>query len=544
MRGGLVGMALTLCTPGAFGVKARGDFREYTQPDGTVLRLRLAGDENFHYYEDESGRRMTFDGETFRLLSATRGELPKRSYGKLPGTRFPSTGSPKALVILVEFANQDFITPQADQYFHEMLAGEQFSRDGAYGSALNYFSDNSLGLFTPRFDVYGPVRLGQSVAYYGGNDEYGYDRRPHEMVIEACQKLDDEVDFRDYDVDEDGVIDNVFVFYAGRGEASGGGPNSIWPHSLSIRSLELGQKFKFDGVELNNYACTNEWVDNHTTGIGTFCHEFCHVLGLPDLYSITYATGVFSPGDWSLMDHGSYNDDERTPAGLSIFERYALGWIEPMEIGVGMNVTLPHIASGTGALLPSHDEGEFFLLENRQQQGWDRFIPGHGMLIWHIDYLERIWKENKVNDYAEHQYVDIEEADNIQDAETRDGDSFPGTAGITRINDDTSPSLRPWSGRKLKVEISGIEETPEGEIRFAVHRPGDSGVSEVSGEGIRASVHDGVLVVENPEGQPWRLLTLTGEEVCGDRSPRLSFTLPSRGIYLLQTQTGTLKLAY
>ena len=146
------------------------------------------------------------------------------------------------------------------------------------------------------------------------------------------------------------------------------------------------------------------------------------------------------------MDHGSYNNDEKTPAGYSIFERYALGWIEPQIISGSCEVTLNQISENDGAIIPAYDEGEFFLLENRQQTGWDAYIPGHGMLVWHIDYLDRIWKDNIVNDDASHQYVDLEEADAMPTEATRGGDSFPGDAGVTEINDDTTPSLRPWSG--------------------------------------------------------------------------------------------------
>ena len=180
--------------------------------------------------------------------------------------------------------------------------------------------------------------LSQSMGYYGANDDFGQDMRPHEMVIEACSLLDSEIDFSEYDRDGDGVIDNVFVFYAGKGEATGGGANSIWPHSSKISDFTTGKVYEFDNVVLSSYACTNEWVDNHTCGIGTFCHEFSHVMGLPDLYSTTY-TGAFTPGEWSLMDHGSYNNGSHTPPYHTGYERYCLGWIEPKVLSEPANIS-------------------------------------------------------------------------------------------------------------------------------------------------------------------------------------------------------------
>lgn len=331
--------------------------------------------------------------------------MPRR-YGLFPGSSFPAKGEQKALVILVEFADCEFFTPDANQYFTSLLNAEGCDLDGATGSARDYFVQNSSGIFLPDFDVYGPVTLSQPVKYYGGNDRWGNDEAPHKMIIEACQLLDSEVDFSLYDRDGDGTIDNVFVFYAGRGEATSGGANTVWPHSARITEWEPMTEYLFDGVMLDSYACTNEQVGNHTCGIGTFCHEFSHVLGLPDLYATSYST-AFTPGDWSLLDSGSYNNGEKTPAGYSIFERYALGWIDPKVItGAEQEITLRNVAENDGGIIATARENEFFLLENRQQTGWDTYIPGHGMLVWHVDYRESVWVNNTVNNSQRHQYVE------------------------------------------------------------------------------------------------------------------------------------------
>ena len=163
----------------------------------------------------------------------------------------------------------------------------------------------------PDFDIYGPVTLSKNMSYYGGNDIYGNDKNPEKMIIEACQLLDDEVDFAQYDNDGDGYIDNIYVFYAGKGEASGGSKDTVWPHSWNITAA-TSTPYIFDGVRLDRYACSNENEGSHPDGVGTFVHGFSHVMGLPDLYATSY-TSSFTPGAWSCMDYGPYNNDGRTP---------------------------------------------------------------------------------------------------------------------------------------------------------------------------------------------------------------------------------------
>lgn len=573
----------------AHAVKARQGLVEFIQPDGTALKVRLIGDERAHFYQTSDGYPLVNVDDVFyyavkaadgsvcssgieaadvscrsasahRFLESvdapaveeammhgalkaqgSRRRVSTRNYGLFPGTSFPSRGEQKALVLLVEFSNVGFFTDDAQAYFDRMLNSDGYTLDGATGSARQYFIDNSGGAFMPEFDVYGPVRLSGSMSYYGANDDFGQDVRPHDMVIEACRELDGQIDFSEYDRDGDGVVDNVFVFYAGKGEATGGGPNSIWPHSAKIVDFNLNEIPEFDGVTLNSYACTNEWVDNHTCGIGTFCHEFSHVMGLPDLYSVHYNLGVFSPGDWSLMDHGSYNNDEKTPAAYSVFERYALGWIEPREISGACDVELGPIDENVGAIIKTYDDGEFFLLENRQQTGWDAYLPGHGMLVWHVDYLDRIWKDNIVNDDASHQYVDIEEADGVQSDATVGGDTFPGDAGVTEINDDTTPSLRPWSGRKLKLAISDIAETDDGLVTFKVSVPG-SGLADVTSAAANITVDGNQLRIESARPVPVAVYTATGIMMASETTASLTITLPSPGVYLVDVDGEVTKI--
>ncbi len=479
------------------------------QADGTPIEVRLVGDERAHQYftpdgyllvnvneqfyyatVDESGRPVSTglkagaarNAEVESFLAsvdrnAVRASLnaglekaaargPRRGPGLFPESRFPGMGKQKALVILVEYKDVKMNLENPHDYFERMLNEENFSDYGGTGSARDFFLFNSVGQFDPEFDLYGSVTLSQNRSYYGGNDWYGDDQRPGHMVVEALEQLDDQIDFSEYDRDGDGEIDNVFIFYAGRGEASGGPSESVWPHSWTVTASGAGTHY-FDGVLLDRYACSNEWEGSRPDGVGTFVHEFSHVMGLPDLYATSY-TDSFTPGSWSAMDYGPYNNNGCTPPNYSAFERYAMGWLEPVRIDGAMNATLPDIAGNiAGIVEASPGSDEYFLFENRQQKGWDAYIPGHGMLVWHVDYNDYIWSSNTVNNTASHQYVDIEEADGTQSEYSRDGDSFPGTSGITSFTDDTRPSMRLWNGTGFGLPITDISED-NGIITFKV----------------------------------------------------------------------------
>ncbi|MDE6317107.1 MAG: M6 family metalloprotease domain-containing protein, partial [Muribaculaceae bacterium] len=394
-------------------------------------------------------------------------------YGKglFSGEHYPVFGEQKGLVILVEYTDVKFQDPASvyggdvNAYYTDMLNGDNFNRHNGTGSARQWFIDNSDGQFLPTFDVYGPVTLSSRMSYYGGNDFYGDDAHPELMAVEACQQLDDTVDFSQYDRDGDGYIDNVYVIYAGRGEASGGSADSVWPHSWNVSSAGIGS-YMFDDKYLDRYACSNEWDGEAPDGIGTFVHEFSHVLGLPDIYPTSY-TEAFTPGDWCVMDYGNYNNDSRTPPNYGIFERNALGWLKPKQLtgDVVADFTVKPIADMDGYVILTNRSDEFFLIENRQQTGWDKYIPGHGMLVWHIDYNSSVWSSNTVNNDKNHQYVDIVEADDIRSKESRAGDAFPGTRNVTEFTHRTVPSMKTWAGVELKVPLRNIREV-DGDIIF------------------------------------------------------------------------------
>lgn len=383
---------------------------------------------------------------------------------------FPTIGEVHSLVILVQFADTKFSTVGSDahQFFNNMLNEPGFTySNGANGSARDFYLNSSNGRFQPQFDVIGPVTLPEKYSYYGANQGSSVDNpaRLEQFVREACTLADPLVDFSQYDHNQDGYIDNIYFFYAGKGEADSGDGNAIWPHSAyySDMAKDAGlseTSLKLDGIEVGNYTCSNEINGTHITpqpaGIGTFVHEFGHVLGLADHYDVNYGMTTFAPGSFDTMAQASYNNNGNTPAAFSAYERACLGWLDltVLKNGVDSLNVLPDLNDSNKAyVVPvggTNDE-EYFIMENRQKKGWDAFIPGHGMLLWHIDYDAKAWEKNELNITGTHQRVDIVEADNKLTDNTRAGDPFPGTSNVTQCN------LTSWAGGKV-MSLDDIEE--------------------------------------------------------------------------------------
>ena len=525
MKYRLIGFVSALCCVLQLSaVVAKPGLIQARQPDGSTVTIKMEGGPRGHniytpddrlLMTDEKGFYVPADDE-FRSRIAQKFTKTKAAKLSLPGLMsnpFPSKGKQTSLVILVEFPDCKFSIDNPNDFYEEMLNGEDFTQFDATGSARQYFQENSNGEFDIDFVIYGPVMMPHEMAYYGSNDLWGDDSKPHEMIIDACRILDNDphnVDFTQYDKNGDDEIDIVYVFYAGYGEADGGGPNTIWPHSWEIAG-ETGIKEYFDGKLLNHYACSNELQayspnGDYPDGIGTFCHEFSHVMGLPDLYS-TIGGGAFTPGSWTLMDSGSYNNNSRTPPHFSAFERGAFGWLDPEEIKQPGEYTLPPIGDENKAyILKTESTNEYFLLENRQLKDWDTHLPYHGMLVWHIDYNPIVWNNNTVNVNSAHQYVDIVEADGIPSNWTRDGDVFPGLYEKEEFSFNTIPSLQSWKGRSLEIDLNNIKEDADGQITF------------------QASLYDpssGIANIYHSEDSESRYFNLQGIEVPNPRKGEL-----------------------
>ena len=488
-----------------------------TQPDGTKLTLVLHGDEFFHFNTTLDGYTVVKDNRgfyTYALLEGGRlapsavvahdaAQRTAAEFGMLAITpkgltaaTMAHTGKQKlnnrrgaqrrvgadglfdydnfrGLIILINYTDKKFSTTDAGAFYDDMANTPNYTgytRNGRFvsmtGSVRDYYYDNSNHIFDPKFDVVGPVNVPYSCKYPNSTDN------AEPIFRAALDSIDSEIDFTQYDSDGDGEVDMVFFLVAGY-SANYGGNNSayLWPHMYYLFNVP-----RHDGVGFGLYACSTEiagWEGSYAdiNGIGTICHEFSHVLGLPDLYDTDYeGSGGESnnPSDWDIMAGGSGGSFGRNPVGYSLYERYALGFSTPKLIeGEGTYTMTALDTSNEGYRLNTPNENEFFLLENRQSGKWDRSLPGHGMLVARVDSTnEMVWWQNTVNCNPGHMYYDLLRAGNGYGANA--SDPFPGTSGVTTLTNFTKPSLMTWNKQFNDYAITNISEGRGGVISFDV----------------------------------------------------------------------------
>lgn len=496
-----------IVTP-VFGVPANSIPFTYRQPDGAILSLKLVGDEYYHHYITRDGIPVvSLNDSAFYYTTIEEGNLvpsiylahnlEERNYqeeefidknigpvkdlilakksiikrtSQAPdincsrqfhlGESSSFIGTKKGLVILVEFSNRDMISGSASK-LERMFNEEGYSGDGHIGSVHDYFLDQSYGKFNLLFDVVGPVKVSHQFGYYGSNrsQEVGGDRYPGEMVTEACLLIDNQVDFSKYDWDGDGEVEQVFIVYAGYGEATGGASSTIWPHKFDLTGCKrFGDgdgPLLLDGVKIDTYACSNELTGSMGSimnGIGTACHEFSHCLGLPDLYDTDYS-GAFGMSYFDIMDSGAHsgpNGRGEVPYGYSAYERWFAGWLELDEINTNTKISeMRNLQESEKAYIiyNEHNENEYFILENHQNTGWYRYTGTstlcHGLMITHVNYDSWAWSSNQVNSDLDHQRMSIIPADGSYGTKNSNryyptgndlaGDLFPGTNNVTEF---------------------------------------------------------------------------------------------------------------
>lgn len=461
----LISAVLSLCAAMTFAIPAKKSWKVVSQSDGTTIRVSQAGDEHLHYYitEDnvplykvadnrycyltiengkfhnsgvlahESAARSAKELQVMNTIHdlapiARQMAAKKRSAAKrcVRPDRLPSKddisvfkGSKKALVILAAFSDKSFSKGDDAivKFYDEVLNQEGYSQNGAAGSVHDYFNDMSRGEFDLTFDIVGPVKVSKSATYYGGPSPImGGADHIGEFITEAIKKADEkcDIDWKKYDWDDDGEVEQVFVLYAGYGQATGGPTGTIWPNAWTLdealQNNDGNGGFSIDGVFINQYACSNElYLDSGTVpmGLGVFCHEFSHCMGLPDMYDTNYGSTP-TMGDWDLLAGGSYNGPQGIgwcPAGWTSYERAYAGWLELTELKAGdiiKGMTSLEEADGKAYVIYNDNhKDEYYLLENHKGMGWDKYTPENGLLIIHVDYDKDLFDNNIVNSKGE-----------------------------------------------------------------------------------------------------------------------------------------------
>lgn len=324
----------------------RGVYKTLKLDDGREIRAMLVGDEHGSFWKGDDGQAYVLKGDRYvtadkeaivEKAHARRAKANARNASRLPKARRigeikPYYGKKKGIIILANFADIAFQEGHDNALIQRIMNEENFREDPYVGSVADYFRDQSNGLFELQFDVYGPVTLSKERAYYGKHMGDNNDAHPGEMVGEAVNLMKDMVeDWHQYDWDGDGQVDQVFVFFAGVGEADTGIEDVIWPHQYNLSSAAyyldgFGPVKVDENLLVNSYACSPELNgDNSIFGIGTMCHEFSHCLGFPDYYDTTYSGGQ-GMNYWDLMAAGNYLFDGYQPSGYTSYERWALGW--------------------------------------------------------------------------------------------------------------------------------------------------------------------------------------------------------------------------
>lgn len=457
--------------------------------DGSTATVTLCGDENYHYIATTEGTPVVEVSEgIYRLapelkdsisikwenraknrnahrFAKSRAIASQNRQRKAFGYPTAYSGKKKGVVILVNFSDKSFKPSTTREIIEEQFNKVGYNKNNHIGSVHDYFYEASYGKFDLEFDVFGPVTVSKTMAHYGKNNRDGDDLYPGELVIEACRLAhkQNSINWSDYDWDNDGYVDQVFVIYAGYGEHAGAASNTIWPHECTLteeaKLFDGSGPINLSGTKIDTYAVScelNGTSGNTISGIGTACHEFSHCLGIPDFYDTSY-NGGYGMNFWDLMDTGSYsgpNSDGEVPTGYTAYERWFAGWLEPIELKSSCHITsMPAINKEPIAYIIYNDanRNEYYIIENRQNTGFFTYTDNvqnlHGLLVTHVDYNEELWTNNYPNDDAKHQRMSIIPAGNTYGTKSYSGgyfsdkvfstQLFPGTWNVTELNNDS-----------------------------------------------------------------------------------------------------------
>lgn len=547
---------ITLANGTQVSVELRGD--EYLSwwegTDGTAYRTTATDENVFEAFDLEAQkpaaaarRARTEQGRVARLArvkNSLKGADDKMR--GLGGDHITYKGVKKGLVVLVDFKNKKFADGHDLEYYKNVINGKDFSdeEEGYVGSVRDYFLAQSNGQFELDFDVVGPVTMSKNSGYYGNDGAYQKDEKVYEMIKEACDGIQDKVNLKDYDWDGDGEADQVFFLYAGLGQASGGSPGTIWPHESELRYWPCGV-LSYPTGKINTYACANELQPETqgssryiSAGIGTICHEFSHCLGFADMYDTT-GGGGYGMSVFDVMDQGSYNGNGFVPCNYTAFERIYAGWVEAIELESPATVKDMKSVSDYGRpfiMYNYKNTNEYFLLENRQNTGWDKGLYGsNGLLIVHVNYVPSRWANNSVNASNEKiQCCTVVNADGSRENTqySLQGDLYPyEVKGVTmndEFTDESEPAAKLYTKNSdnsyaLGIPITQIKRS-KGSISFLVCGGDDKNVIDNTFNGVVDGIN-GVTVVKKTTDN--RIYSIDGRYLGTDASAL------GKGIYVV-----------
>lgn len=485
------------------------------QPDGVAVSVYLKGDEKVHWMESEDGYSLLYDNNRTIVyaISDDKGnmipssvaaqdiskrsasvqtflkEIPQkinysptqintlRSIWKIT-QRSLNTGSDQlraavgeahAICALIGFKDKPFTKTQEE--FYNLMNQTGYSVGGDNGSVKDYYVENSYGKLELTITVAGPYTVSKNWAYYGENGADGDDisARVQEFAMEAAQLTfnDQNINPAVYDNDGDGYIDAFHIIYAGFGEEAGADPNSIWAHEYGFPALTFGNK------RLDTYSCSPELQGNSgndITHIGIICHEMGHIFGALDFYDTDGNSGgnFVGTGRWDLMGSGNWNNSGACPAHINMYQKIQCGWVNPVVLTQSQMITdMPNSAMNAVAYrYDTSTPGEYFILENRQKVGFDQYIPGTGLLIYHVSVTNADINYNIVNTRHPQKMYPVCASASTNPTGTpasygninSDGCPFPGSSNNTSFTDYTIPSATSWNGANTAKPLTEIQE--------------------------------------------------------------------------------------
>ena len=410
-----------------------------------------------------------------RLLKAEGACQPEKYpvfTGKSPSGMALAAGevdTAHVLVILVDFSDNVWTGGSAagtPAMFDSLLFSEQ-SKDtifNNYGSMTEYYLEDSYGKFYMTGDIVGWYRMPGTYASYVGSD--GGSTMSQTLANQAIDAaVADGVNFSKYDGNHDGRCDGVIVVHAGPGGEIVGGDVAIWSHKFSLPTTRY-----INGIAVSGYDMVpEEYGTQGLSRIGVFCHEFGHMLGLPDLYDVDGTDPPDGPqtsdglGRWDLMATGNYNNNSYKPAHMSAWCKNKIGFLS-LNVLTGnlTNADLPEVENSPVAYMLSNGiapTGEYWVVENRQKIGFDVGLPGQGLCIYHVD-------ENAPTNNSDQNryYVALEQADGLNQLATAlntgdEGDPFPGSTNNRNFNTFTSPSSLTNDGWESEVGVWNISDS-------------------------------------------------------------------------------------
>ena len=515
-------LVILLVAAVAYAVPAHRMQKKVKQSDGTELTVVLAGDEALHFYTTLDGKPLVkeingdysyamFSSEgkfvstqclahdknvrtvvenafvesiDYEMMSASLSKAANARSAKFKaaaqkaGSQIVPEGDVNVAVLLVQFKDTKFTYTKED--FNNILNTKDYVYENpianSIGSARDYFMAQSDGKFRPNFIVTDIVTLDNNMSYYGGNDSNGEDKKPTYAIKEGIKKADAAgFDFSKCDNNGDGEVEFVYCIYAGYSENYGADASTIWPHQWQL-SAQSGT-ITVDGVKCDTYACSGELIYNESyesrigktlAGIGVMCHEFSHCLGLHDIYDTTYDSGNWGMDYWDLMDQGSYAAEGYVPVGYSAYQRDFCGWRKLVEIDSRGSYSMEALTQGGVGykIVNDANNNEYYILENRKQEGWDTYLFGSGMLVIHVDYLKSAWDNNRINVTTNHPRYTLIPADNELLAYNNNanaftaslkGDVWPGTSGNTELTNTSIPAAKVYAGGYMNKPITNIK---------------------------------------------------------------------------------------